>query len=81
MPSGAWPCRPGTAPAILVRHSRIHTKGKSMWWLIGGLVVVCAGLGGVIARRGGSMGSTDIDGHARAAAETIGSKNNEGQGF
>lgn len=52
-----------------------------MWWLIGGLVVVCAGLGGVVARRGGSMGSTDIDGHARAAAETIGSKNNEGQGF
>ncbi|CAM4171410.1 hypothetical protein [Janibacter anophelis] len=52
-----------------------------MWWLIGGLVVVCAGLGGVIAPRGGTMSSDDIDGHARAAAETISSKNNEGRGL
>ncbi|WP_156466191.1 hypothetical protein [Janibacter sp. Soil728] len=50
-----------------------------MWWIIGGLALVCGGLGTVIARRGGSMeGGSDHDGHGRAVAETIGTRNDNG---
>lgn len=42
-----------------------------MWWLLGGLVAVIAGLGAVIARRGGSMSGSDLDDRNKAAAETI----------
>lgn len=52
-----------------------------MWWFLGGTAGVVALLSWIISRRGGSMERIDIDGHARAAAEQIGSKNNEGQGF
>ncbi|UUZ44137.1 hypothetical protein LP422_16365 [Janibacter limosus] len=49
-----------------------------MWWIIGGIVLVIAGLGSVLGRRGGSMSATDVDGHGRAAAETIGTRNDNG---
>ncbi|MFX4287597.1 hypothetical protein ACQBJO_13080 [Janibacter sp. G349] len=56
-------------------------EGDVMWWFLGGTAGVVALLSWIISRRGGSMERIDIDGHARAAAEQIGSKNSEGQGF
>lgn len=51
-----------------------------MWWLLGGLVAVIAGLVAVIARRGGSMDGQDHDGHGQGAAQAIHGKNNSGVG-
>ncbi|WP_170307542.1 hypothetical protein N5P18_10780 [Janibacter terrae] len=47
-----------------------------MWWLLGGIAAAIAGLGAVIARRGGSMSSSDIDGHAKGVAEAVHVHNN-----
>lgn len=49
-----------------------------MWWVIGGLALVCGGLGAVIARRGGSMEGSDHDGHGMGVSHAIRQRNDGG---